>query len=168
MNCQTCQHSLPTVCLGCDTGFSVSGDGSECFACALNCQVCNSTTCTTCNPGYVLNGGTNDCECLDLCTNCTTTAITNTCSDCVLDAFFLFVSCLACINGYYFDGTTCQDCLPECISCADNSSCIQCNAPFVLNLQKRCVCDASASQYRTTSNTTCDTCLNIISNCQSC
>ena len=165
-SCSTCAHGLTTTCTGCDPGFSVAGDSLSCIACPLNCIQCPSVSvCGNCTAGYTWNGGTQACECGAGCAACQT-GITpnNSCSDCNISS----LECYACSAPYYLDNVTCVNCMPQCTSCVDGSTCIGCNGLFILGTDKLCHCDNAGGLYLSIDTTTCQACGTVVTDCLSC
>lgn len=163
VNCASCNNALPTTCSSCDPGFSVSGDGLQCYACPLNCKTCLAGgVCSVCTDGYNWDGSS--CVCGGSCTTCN--GLTGgSCSACVNATY-----CTACSAPHYFESLTnsCPGCMSDCESCADSTTCISCKAPFIVDINKLCICNNTAGDYLSLDTSTCQSCSTVITHCLAC
>lgn len=112
------------ICANCTTGYSLSTN-SSCVVCnyTIGCAICSSNNvCAYCSTGFtalIANGTITSCVACNItnCMNCNTSNI-----------------CLVCNSGYTINvDNTCItntiiqfNCLPPCVTCAYNNTCIQC------------------------------------------
>lgn len=103
---------------------------------------------------------------LNTCISCAT-LITN-CIDCS-GTSTSNITCVSCIGGYYFDGTSCLQCTPYCSSCVNGTSCTNCTSPFIYTSSNgTCNCDTANSYMLNPTGTTCVLCSDYIPNCVTC
>ena len=121
-NCQT-----PATCTNCIRGYYKDGS-NICQKCSSvpaiggpNCVACSSiTVCNVCLPGFYLA--------TDVCTACSTNAITCTSSAATL-----------CKPGFIINGANCDPCTPPCKTCLGlATTCTSCLPPTVLQAGDIC------------------------------
>lgn len=77
------------------------------------------------------------------------------------------VSCSACVNGAFPNGTSCALCPSLCTTCSSITTCLTCVSNLVV-INGSCTCDSSNDSYLNTLTTTCFTCGIILSQCDIC
>ncbi|KAL4466559.1 hypothetical protein ABPG72_010610 [Tetrahymena utriculariae] len=150
-NCSKCVGSLENQCLNCITNLYLE-DGK----CVQKCKkVALDGICVNqCPYTYYINTE-NECKkCSQLCLECVDRQ--DKCTKCAASIFYLSSS-FSCLqkcpsNGYYSDTSnyTCNKCLQGCIQCDNQSQCLKCEQPLVLNKQRLCTgsCESNQVIYR--------------------
>lgn len=159
-NCATCSPNYAggATCLTCDNTF-FTASGSACTSCTTidsNCYSCNNAgQCTQCKLGYYVNANYT-CTIKPACSvsNCKACTETNgsICSICN-DYFTLASDTLSCTpptscpktnqifdgttcrcqDGYFDNGTACQVCSSNCLTCTSASACTSCSNTFFVS-----------------------------------
>lgn len=132
--CGTCENDVGT-CQQCRVGYTFSTGVIATSTCDLlcrveNCRFCfagNAQTCSVCADGYRLDASSKCQRCtMNGCLRCSTTVS-------VCDA--------VCINGFYWQNGSCQQCMTGCKTCSTAGACLACdtNAFFYMDRNRRCV-----------------------------
>ncbi|OAF68963.1 hypothetical protein A3Q56_03296 [Intoshia linei] len=110
-----------------------AGSGNTCYKCPQYSSACTATG-ATCNANYVFDSATWTCK----AATCTGTLIQATCAAC---------------DSKFWDGTACQLCPDNCLTCTSATTCTKCKDTFVFSsTESSCVsCYASSA-------TPCDQC----------
>jgi hypothetical protein len=128
VNCQLCVNS--TVCLTCNSGFTVSTATNLCVQCSvIGCATCNQANiCASCSAGYSLTANGNCLACS--VANCATCSAANYCQTCNS------------LNGVQLspspNGGSCFACnaalanMGSCLSCNATNSCGLCQNGYQL------------------------------------
>jgi hypothetical protein len=174
--CTSCTGSTgtSTVCASCSAGFYPSS--TTCVSCQPLCTSCTSSSCTACtDSSFVISGPACVCDAtaemflsttLNTCLACST--LIPSCVDCS-GSNSSALTCVACISGYYFDGSSCLQCTPKCDACANGTSCNNCTATFIYdNVTGTCVCDSANDYVLNPAGTACVQCSFFISYCSTC
>lgn len=139
-NCALCATNLPTICLGCSSGFYLSGN--TCIACTSFCSNCNQGQCMNCIDRYFLTSSfTCSPNCIFPCATCSSTNSSK---------------CTSCIAGYTFNSLS-FSCIPQ-INC--NGACSYCPMNYILFYGQCIQCNSTNCQI--CSNTNLTQCLSCI------
>lgn len=128
-NCQLCINS--SVCLTCNSGYTVSKTTNLCVQCSITgCGQCNTANvCASCNAGFTLVASTGICLSCSV-TNCQTCSAANYCQTCnAVNGTQLYPSpngnsCFAC--------NTSLPNMGNCLSCNATNSCGLCQNGYQL------------------------------------
>ena len=114
-----------------------------CLADIPNCIECDQVECITCSAGYYLEA--------NACFPCPGTG----CSACTS------TECSECFNGFFIDGTTCNDCstrFEDCVLCTP-SECLDCNVGYGPDISGECTeCYNTFDNCLDCSSTECTSC----------
>jgi len=113
-NCYIYSQTNSSQCLECIAGYYLNGHGF-CDKCLTGCRNCsNATVCTNCEWEYFLTENST-------CEKCNSEG----CIEC-----YNAKECEQCTQGYFMNSKTCNQCMPHCWSCNDNSSCTHCQTEY--------------------------------------
>lgn len=178
--CASCVDSSGTLsCLSCSTGYFPVGN--VCTACNTTITGCSScdptgTICSACDSAFNFQLSGSNCSCtIGFFFNATTQScfscslIDPSCNNCSENSGFL--TCLACLTGYYTNGTSCLLCdslIPGCVDCNPSGTvCNSCSSPLHLTLvNQSCLC--SQGYFINTTLNLCSSCSNMDPLCLTC
>ena len=109
-----CDKDTGHCTLGCRDGFYPHGE--DCIECPEHCSRCSDNTgCTACVAGYFGQG----CEsiCPESCLNGQCSKELGYCTE-------------GCIDGYYWEETSCVECPDNCAVCEDANTCTNCKTGY--------------------------------------
>ena len=149
--CSTCESSVVigniTGCIPNQMIKTNSPSGSDCSKCS---EGCNSNLCLSCELCEISSCTTIDSQILCVCPD---------------EATPTENSCL-CPDSYFFNGTHCLPCLPECLKCSSSSSCLLCKSQNSHLVSNGCKCDDGF--YNLTSISELNSCLQCDEKCSKC
>ncbi|CAD8135514.1 unnamed protein product [Paramecium octaurelia] len=160
--CKDCDTSILTKCSSCYDSTRSSLVSSKIYfmsdsnSCVTDCYSVD---------GYYVTSGEFTCKkCNVECKKCKD--VNSFCLECSGTYKFLNNKCLdQCPKTYYNNQQVCQNCINNCDTCSNSTTCTVCSANFYL-YQQTCIdtCPANIT-VTNTQQQTCDTCTN---NCQTC
>ena len=159
-NCLNCMNV--NMCAQCDAGFSLNTAGA-CIqnVCdkSNNCTLCNSnqTTCYVCNPGFIPSKMYGP-ACIPVASNYSCQVAG--CAVCNSQP----TQCQTCSPYYSLNNGICTaySCIPNCVTCLSDNSCLVCQVGFYLSTANTCLPGNTANTIA------CPTGTNAIAGCVGC